>query len=637
MTTLKKTSLSDIPFHASVNDFGTERYVNGLIKFIRNSSAPITIALQGEWGSGKTSLMNRLDKALCGPAGDFTGIKINTWEYSMLSTPEVTVVKIIQKLVASLAEPSMKEKVGRFFSKFSRSAIKAGAGVFTNGVEIVDDIFDGLAGQKESDLEQLRTVLEESIEKMLATKGKHGIIVFIDDLDRLNPPVAVEILELLKNIFSLKNCIFVLAIDYEVVVKGLKPKFGELSPANEREFRSFFDKIIQVPFSLPVNNYHPMEFVLDSLVNIGYISIAEKGDPEFKELFGKIVDWSVGKNPRSIKRLINTLSLLDCIAQCGIDNDKFSHSREAKIINFAIVATQVCYPQIYRMLSLQPDFTTWGEDIATRMNLSVERREWGDYKWEEILDAACSLDQFMTQHQNDIDSLLNLIYETGTKDGSGDFEKNIRKIIDKSSVTGISSGVTVQELDRKNVMGKLHSGVLNHIAAVRPDIKNIWTKRNTGNGGFYIKVNAANTLDNVLKLYAEDNKVVCQLWLDCWIRRPEGAGGDVNVAQLLSDERFNNAVETFDRVLTPLLKLWYFSGKEIDGHRFRSYREELLYRHEMDYLGDAISFNPEYWIKLDRPSDYEDAGIVAAIADIIIATYDMRLAALDFASPRQES
>lgn len=55
------TSLSDIPFKENVNDFGTERYVNGLIKFIKNSSAPITIALQGEWGSGKTSMMTRLN------------------------------------------------------------------------------------------------------------------------------------------------------------------------------------------------------------------------------------------------------------------------------------------------------------------------------------------------------------------------------------------------------------------------------------------------------------------------------------------------------------------------------------------------------------------------------------------------
>jgi hypothetical protein len=41
--------------------------------------------------------------------------------------------------------------------------------------------------------------------------------------------------------------VFVLAIDYDVVIKGLEPKFGKFSEKNEREFRSFFDKIIQFP------------------------------------------------------------------------------------------------------------------------------------------------------------------------------------------------------------------------------------------------------------------------------------------------------------------------------------------------------------------------------------------------------
>lgn len=93
---MKKTSLSDLPFNENINDFGTARYVNGLIKFIENSSAPITIALQGEWGSGKTSLMTRLERALCsGPDSQFIGIEINTWEYSMMCSPEATVYKIL--------------------------------------------------------------------------------------------------------------------------------------------------------------------------------------------------------------------------------------------------------------------------------------------------------------------------------------------------------------------------------------------------------------------------------------------------------------------------------------------------------------------------------------------------------------
>jgi ABC-type lipoprotein export system ATPase subunit len=52
--------------------FGISKYESGLIEFIRNSDTPITIAIQGEWGSGKTSLMNSLQNILC---GDLTDIK----------------------------------------------------------------------------------------------------------------------------------------------------------------------------------------------------------------------------------------------------------------------------------------------------------------------------------------------------------------------------------------------------------------------------------------------------------------------------------------------------------------------------------------------------------------------------------
>ena len=84
-------------------------------------------------------------------------------------------------------------------------------------------------------------------------------MVYVDDLDRIDPEDAVSILELLKNIFNIKDCVFVLAIDYQVVVKGLKEKFGEPTPENEWEFRSFFDKIIQLPFC--VWNYSFFFFV----------------------------------------------------------------------------------------------------------------------------------------------------------------------------------------------------------------------------------------------------------------------------------------------------------------------------------------------------------------------------------------
>ena len=97
-------------------------------------------------------------------------------------------------------------------------------------------------------------------------------VIFVDDLDRLEPTTAVQILELLKNVFDVPHTVFVLAIDYQVVVKGLKSKFGEPTEENEWEFRAFFDKIIQVPFLMPMAKYKLGNYIARLLAGIQYFN-----------------------------------------------------------------------------------------------------------------------------------------------------------------------------------------------------------------------------------------------------------------------------------------------------------------------------------------------------------------------------
>lgn len=410
MKNLKKISLSDIPLSESVNDFGVEGYVQGLERFINHAATPLTIALQGEWGSGKTSLMNRLYNDLCADDKDFIGINVNTWEYSMLASPEETVVKIIGKLVSSLSEndEQASSKAGQYLRgvlnfayRVGREALKGvvpGAGLIVEGVGMANELPEGKSEEKAITISDLKKALTEAINKRIDDSNKKGVIVFVDDLDRLNPPLAVQILELLKNIFTLDNCIFILAIDYEVVVKGLEPKFGKKSDSNEREFRSFFDKIIQVPFSLPVNSYKPMDFVLDSLVEIGYFSSTERNLPWLQKKIERIVVSSVGKNPRSIKRLINTLSLLDCIGKCSASGE-LANTLDHRIVNFAIVAMQVCYPKLYDLLFVNPIFDKWDETIVSKLNLHLDdvcKNLNGDI----ILDAMCEKDVFLNNNSS---------------------------------------------------------------------------------------------------------------------------------------------------------------------------------------------------------------------------------------------
>ena len=90
----------DIPVERPEQDeFGVGRYVQGLCKFIRSSETPITIALHGEWGSGKTSFMKMMECCLCSselPEEErYDAIWLNTWDLFLENEYGVAVKKLL--------------------------------------------------------------------------------------------------------------------------------------------------------------------------------------------------------------------------------------------------------------------------------------------------------------------------------------------------------------------------------------------------------------------------------------------------------------------------------------------------------------------------------------------------------------
>lgn len=82
-----------------------ESYTEALVDFIKRTDTPMTIGVQGEWGSGKTSLLNQiwnqLDKInkTDETIPDFRQIWINSWEHSLLCSPEEALLKIINEII----------------------------------------------------------------------------------------------------------------------------------------------------------------------------------------------------------------------------------------------------------------------------------------------------------------------------------------------------------------------------------------------------------------------------------------------------------------------------------------------------------------------------------------------------------
>ncbi len=423
-----KSSIIDVPRQHTQNDlFGIQVYQDALIKYIKLTDTPITIALQGEWGSGKTSLMNMLRYNLCDvDDAIYYPIWINTWQYSLMLTPNQAIIAILEGIIGQIGELSpnhkwdeSKKKISGLFKKMATVGAKVAAN--TVGVDggLVDDLFS--AGTGDSTIVQLKNEISDLIKTTLALNpAKQGFTFYIDDLDRIDPPVAVEILELLKNIFDLEHCVFVLAIDYDVVIKGLKPKFGELTDKNEREFRSFFDKIIQLPFSMPIASYNVDTFLVDALCTIDFFTPEELAESSLSESLSEIARLSVGSNPRSLKRLTNTLSLISIINESLAAANETEHKISEKVLNFALVCMQIAYPYIYNQLTEEPDFKGWNESIAAKLKLrhlteeekaSLDATEDFDEEWEKVTFRMCQKETYLSNRVFSISSLLNKIAE----------------------------------------------------------------------------------------------------------------------------------------------------------------------------------------------------------------------------------
>jgi hypothetical protein len=470
----QSSNILDIPRQpGAIDQLGVDDYVDALVNFISTADMPTTIAVQGEWGSGKTSLLYQIKHKLCETGLDkakdlelpYYGIWVNTWQYALLKTKSETIMSILGGLTKEITNTikskhesqseAVLKKVGSIFGKIAKIGTEAALSQI--GVEAS---LDSLASGDDSSAVQLldfKKSLEDAIAKCLEldkAKGNNnkGFIFFIDDLDRIDPPMAVEILELIKNIFEVDKCIFILAIDYEVVVKGLVPKFGPLTDKNEREFRSFFDKIIQLPFSMPIAMYDVNNFLIGSLEKINYLTADALKDETLIEHLATFASLTVGNNPRSLKRLINNISLLHIINNLKNDNKLENYEL---VINFALVCVQISYPRIYQSLLEEPDFKSWNERTAKKMQLPemteaqtlviADTSEF-DEDWEIVVFRICQKESFLASRAFQVSQLLNLVAELVPE--KLEFGAVISSILGTSSITNVNLDFIPKKLSK---------------------------------------------------------------------------------------------------------------------------------------------------------------------------------------------
>ncbi len=341
--------VTDLPLMSGVNEkepnvedlLNISKYIQGLKKFVTTCPTPMSIAIQGDWGTGKTSMINCLNQELL-QQGNIKTIYFNTWQYAQFNMDEDLYFSFLTCLIDKMNSGNGVEKLKDTAMKLLKFAWKTGKNIIPFAENIDEEsakaIFISNQIDKAQSISKIRDEFQMTVKDYLDNE-KSRLVIFIDDLDRLNPDVAVELLEAMKLFLDVKQCVFILAIDYDVVVQGVRKKFG--NDTSLEKCKSFFDKIIQLPFHMPVESYSLDILMKKHLNNI----ISDK----YVKHLSEFVKETVGPNPRTFKRLVNSFLLIQSVQEFKKDEEIKIGELETAIL-FCSLCLQMSGPELYTYL-----------------------------------------------------------------------------------------------------------------------------------------------------------------------------------------------------------------------------------------------------------------------------------------------
>lgn len=239
-----------------------KQYANILSQIINLNKDGFVLAINNEWGAGKTTFVKMWQRQL--QLEKFKTIYFNAWENDFEQKPLIALLAEFKKLAGE--DRVVKETMDKLIKKagiFIKNAFPAATKTLVKkylGEEYVDTIegtakglSDILADEiteyldRKEGIKEFRVALTEFTNQYA---NDRPLIFIIDELDRCRPHYTVELLEQIKHLFTVKNIVFVLAIDKDQLKHAICGVYGSASIDAEQYLRKIFD----IEYSIPQPN-----------------------------------------------------------------------------------------------------------------------------------------------------------------------------------------------------------------------------------------------------------------------------------------------------------------------------------------------------------------------------------------------
>jgi hypothetical protein len=271
---------------SSLDLLGCQHLVEVINAIIRNESLlPATIGVFGDWGSGKSSLIQMVHAKLEETDQDKKDILVltfNGWLFEGYEDARTALMSTILDEVATKRTLTAKGKklalklLGRInymrvLGAGAKAAIAFGVGgpaglglsvgtdlaakaaeFLKKGEELGEEDFKKFikeepAQEARRNIREFRKDFEEFIDD---TKLK-ALVVTIDDLDRCMPDTIIETLEAIKLFLYAHKTAFILGADERLVKYAVRRRFPELPGERVEVGRDYLEKLVQFPIRMP--------------------------------------------------------------------------------------------------------------------------------------------------------------------------------------------------------------------------------------------------------------------------------------------------------------------------------------------------------------------------------------------------
>lgn len=276
--------IEDTPLNnIDIND--NEKVIDEVVKAVINlkPSHSFIIGINSIWGIGKTSFLKRLEYKLKSEKIDDECKPITFWFNAWQHQDEKSIINNFfnqLKKELSVFSGNSKNSIDNYLKEMFALVDNKYLNFFKS---ITDSIFSDGDTIKES-YDEINFLIEEIDRK---------IIVFVDDIDRLNKVEILETLRILRNIADFKNVVFICGFDREYVVKQsqidnhyLDKIFNleiNLTTQNQKSFVTYLNELINESSAYDEND----KLILIASVNKIFYSEESHGIFELEDFLGK--------------------------------------------------------------------------------------------------------------------------------------------------------------------------------------------------------------------------------------------------------------------------------------------------------------------------------------------------------------